>query len=32
MEKTEKVREHTCRVWYFEEKTGEKLNKYWYYE
>ena len=32
LEKTEKVREHTCRVWYFEEKTGKKLNKYWYYE
>lgn len=31
-EKTEVVREHTCRVWYHEEKNGDKLNKYWYYE
>ena len=30
--KTEVVREHTCRVWYHEEKIGETLHKYWYYE
>ena len=32
LEKTEVVREHTCRVWYHEEKIGETLHKYWYYE
>ncbi len=32
LEKTERVGEHMCRVWYHEEKTGDKLNKYWYYE
>lgn len=31
-DKMEKVNGHNCRVWYYEEKIGDKLNKYWYYE
>lgn len=31
-EKTEVIREHTCRVWYHEEEISGILHKYWYYE